>query len=312
MARRAQWGPVKGSLARPDGGAAGGAGVRERLRVGLHHACGAELRGRRPGGHPVVLPAGLPADRRHLASRRPRPGGGGRRARPPAVGRLLPCRAPHDQPGCARRVPAGRAARAGGVRRPAAAELPDPDHLDPRPVPLHLQRTGRRFAGGGARRVLRGAGRARAVRRGSSTPRPRGCRRSARRRGHVALAVAGPGRWRRAPDGGAAGAGGPARQPGPLDGARHVHVVPRRRPRGRHPVHRRTGARRGRAGGGGRRPACLARGAPPRLARDVPRAQHLHRELAARDRRGARPGDRDDPAPTRRCTRPCRCSWSAT
>ena len=203
---------------------------------------------------PLLLPAGLPADRRHPAPRRPRLW----RRWPPRSAdrpwrRLLPGRAPHDQPGGARRVPAGRAARAGGVRRPAAAQLPDPDHLDPRPVPVHLQRAGGRAAGGACwprsawcwpcsscapRVVVAAPGWVPALR---APARPRRARRGR------------PGLVARAPGAGAAGAGGPARQPGPLDGARHVDRVPRRRPRGGDPVHGRAGARRRCRGGGGRR-----------------------------------------------------------
>ena len=283
-----------GPLARPAGGTARGAGVRERLRLGLHHPRGAELPGRRHGRHPVLLPAGLPADRRRAASRSTPAW----RRSPPrsAAGRwgvFFRVVLPTISPARARRRAAGRAAPAGGVRRPAAAELPDPDHRDPRPVPLHLQRTGGRAAGGGAGRVLRGAGRARAARRGSSPPRPGGCRRSAHRRGHVAVAVAGPGRWRRAPGRGAAGA---RRSRSAAWSAGWCGAPPRRSPPATSVAATLSTVGLALAAG------ALAAVAAAPLAWLAVRhrgwaAMFLERstyiaQLAARDRRGARPGDR--------------------
>ena len=129
-------------------------GVRERLRLGLDDPRRAVLRRCGAGRDAVLLPARLPARRSPRCaastrrSRRSRPrSGSGRRARLPPRASL-----PGRQPGRARRRAAGRPAPAGRVRRPAAAQLPDPDHRDPPAVPHRLQRPGRHPAGRRARR----------------------------------------------------------------------------------------------------------------------------------------------------------------
>ena len=131
--------PLRSAVARAVRGPAGGAGVRQLLRLGLADPVGAGLRRRAAGGQPVLLPAGLPAGARRPAHPGPRPGGrrpgpwaaaGGRRS----AGSC--CAAAPGDPG---RGAAGGAARAGRVRRAADARLPDAHHRDLRPVPLVVQ-----------------------------------------------------------------------------------------------------------------------------------------------------------------------------
>ena len=289
--------PGHGPVARPDGGAAGGTGVRERLRLGLHHPRGAELPGRRAwwSASPTTRSSTCRPSPRCVASTRvwrrsPPRSAAGRGAS--SSGSCCPPISPAVLGGCLL-VGLHLLGEYGALQLLNYPTLTT-SILDQYRV--HLQRPGGRAAGGRARRVLPGAGRARAA-----TPR---------------VAVAAPAWVPALPRTGAAASrsavAGPGRcSPGcprvallalavPLGSLVRwmvrgtSTVVPRRRPRRRPPCPRSVW-RWPRACSRRWPPLPLAwlavrhRGWPAMLAR----AQHLPRQLAARDRRRARPRDRD-------------------
>ena len=88
--------------------------------------------GRRAGRQPLLLPARLPADRGGAAPARPRPRGGRTSLGHGPVATFGRVVLPAISTGGPGRLAAGRAPPARRVRRPAAAQLPHPDHGDPR------------------------------------------------------------------------------------------------------------------------------------------------------------------------------------
>ena len=151
--------------------------VRQRLRLGLDDVRRAELRRCGDGGDAVLLPPGLPADGGGAPAPRPRRRGGGGLTRPRPVAGVLAGDAARRRPGGAGRCAARRSPSARGVRRPAAAQLPDADHLDPPAVRDGLQRSGGDPAGRRARRLLPRAAAPRAAPARQPPPRPDRCRR---------------------------------------------------------------------------------------------------------------------------------------
>ena len=268
--------------------------LRQRLRLGLHHARRPGLRRRRAGRLPVLLPARLPPDRRRAAPARLRTRG--RRGRARATDRsttffrvVLPAISPAvlggallvglhllgeygalqilNYPTLTTGILGSTAPRSTGRRPPCwpwcswsfcllllGLELLARGHRRRARVGAGVSRTATRFHLGG-----------RAWPVVAGTRRPRG---------------AGPGR---APG-----------QPGPLAAARHVDHVPRRRHLRGDRDHARPGrGRRGRRDPGGP-PGRLARRPPSGPARDCRRAQRLPGQRAARDRGRAGAGDHLD------------------
>ena len=230
------------------------------------------------------------------------PGAGGDRRARSGSGRGATssgCVLPQLRPGAARRRAAGRAAPAGGVRRAAAAALPDVHHRDLRPVPVHRSTARPRPCWPACWSLLclvPAAGRARPARAARRYARVGGGARPAGRPGarSAPALLAGAGR---AGGAGRARARRPARQPGALAGRRHLDRRSTRTGCSRRP---RTSLEPGRGRGRGAPsllalPGGLAGGAPPRPGRDAARAQHVHRQRAARDRGRAGPGHGHDP-----------------
>ena len=299
-------------MARPARRAARRPRVRQRLRLGLARPQRPRVHRRLHRRHAVLLPAGLPPRRRDAAPPRPGAGGVGLVARPLPRAHLPHGRPPAAAPGPARRRAAGRAAPAGRVRRAVAAALPDLHHRDLRPVRLDLQRRRRHRDGRRPGPALPGAAarRAAAARATGGTP------------GSAAAPPAVPYPSRSARGAGRSSASSvpwwssPSASPptrcvrwlvvgtstefpvAELAEALVATVGARARRSGRHDARRDAGGLAGRA--------------PPRLGEHRDRAEHLHRQRAARHRR--RPGPRRGVAAARAggSTRPPPCSSRRT
>ncbi|CAA9382956.1 MAG: Iron (III)-transport system permease HitB, partial [uncultured Nocardioides sp.] len=276
-------------VARADVRPARGPGLRQRLRLGLHHPCRAVVRRRGDGDDLVLLPLRLPAHGGGDAQARPRRGGGGHLARARLVAGVLVGDPARDQSRRPRRSAARRAAPAGRVRRAPAAQLSDPDHGDPAAVRHGVQRPGGDPAGPGPGRVLPAPAAGRA-----QHPRPptAGARRLRDEPGRCPSdSRPAPSHRRRRP--------GPARrvvprrtppQPGALAGEGHVERYRRGRADRCDRDHAGAGPGRRAAGHRCRGSGRLAGRAPPQCPDDGRRAERLHRQCHAghRDRVGAR------------------------
>ena len=164
-------------------GAARDPGLRRQLRLGVaeHLGRGVPRRGARDDAR--GLPARVPAGRRELPQRRPRPGGGRAQPRRRAPADVLADHARPGPRGDPRRLPARRARAAGRVRRVRDPRLPDVHDRDLHRVQRLLQRPDGLRAVARARAAQPARALRREPRRAGSGPRqPLGSARAARRR----------------------------------------------------------------------------------------------------------------------------------
>ena len=117
VVRRANRPAGTADLGRARGGAARDPGLRGELRLGLAEHLGAGIPRRGAGDDPGGVSAGLPAGRRELPRRRPRPGGGGAQPRRRAPTDVLADHARAGPGSAPRWLPARRARAARRVRR---------------------------------------------------------------------------------------------------------------------------------------------------------------------------------------------------